>query len=636
MKKFKVTFQPSGKRGEILEGKTILEAARELGVWIESLCGGEKTCGKCKARLLEGELSPFTDEEAKFISESERLEGYRLSCSARIRGNVLIFVPEESLIQRQVVKKEIAQRPIELKPAILPYFVELNPPSFHDLMGDFDRLKKCLSEKYHLPALEIDCPALLKLSHALREGDWKATALIWMDREILDVRPGRINEMYGLAIDIGTTTVAGYLCNLRSGEVVATQSMINPQVTYGEDVMSRINYTITHPDGLQLLHRLIIDGLNHLIKTATEDARLSPDDILELTVVGNTVMHHLFLGMDPRYLGVSPFPPILNQSMDIRARDLGLKAHPSANVHLLPNEAGFVGADNVGVLIAEEPYRRDEMVLIIDVGTNGELVMGNKNRLLSASCATGPAFEGAHIQFGMRANPGAIERVRIDSDTLEVDFKVIGDEDWISKSGKGKARGICGSGIIDAIAELYRNGVIDKSGRFKKELPSSRLTLSDGKPEFVIAWRKETSIGKEITITQQDVRNVQLAKGALYAGARLMMKKLRIERLDRVILAGAFGSYIDPEKAMILGMFPDCELKNVWAVGNAAGEGARMALLNRDKRLEADEIAKKVDYIELTIEPDFQKEFIEAMQLPHMKDPFPHLRGVVRDKILNQ
>ncbi|MBM4277476.1 MAG: DUF4445 domain-containing protein [Deltaproteobacteria bacterium] len=636
MKKFEVTFQPSGKRGEIHEEKTILEASRELGVQIESLCGGEKTCGKCKVKLLEGELSPFTDEEGKFISESERLEGYRLSCSARIRGNVLIFVPEGSLIQKHVVRKEIAGKQIELKPALISYYIELTPPSFHDLRSDCDRLKKALSQDYHLPHLDIDYPALLKLSRALREGNWKVTAVVWMDREILDIRPGHVKEIYGIAIDVGTTTVAGYLCNLGNGEVIATQSMINPQATYGEDVMSRINYTITHPDGLQLLHRSIIDGLNHLIKTAVEDARLSPDDILELTAVGNTVMHHLLLGMDPRYLGVSPFPPALHQLINLKARDLGLRVHPSANVFILPVEAGFVGADNVGVLIAEEPYNQDAMVLIIDVGTNGELVMGNRNRLLSASCATGPAFEGAHIRFGMRAAPGAIERVKIDADTLEVDFKVIGDEGWKSNSGKGDARGICGSGIIDAIAELYRNGVIDKSGRFKKELPSSRLILSDGKPEFVIARKEETSIGKEITITQQDVRNVQLAKGALYAGARLMMKKLGVERLDKVILAGAFGSYIDPEKAMILGLFPDCELKNVCAVGNAAGEGARMALLNRDKRLEADEISKKVDYMELTIEPDFQKEFIEAMQLPHMKDPFPHLRGVVRDEILNQ
>lgn len=632
----KVIFQPSGRQGEIEEGKTILEASQKLAVGIESLCGGKKTCGKCKVRVLEGEFSPFTDEEPQFISESERREGYRLSCSAKIREDALIFVPEESLIQRQVIKKQITGRPVELKPAILPYFVELHPPSFNDLLGDFDRLKKALTERFHLPSLEIDSPALLKLPFTLREDNWKVTALVWMDKKILDVKPGRVNDIFGLAVDIGTTTVAAYLCNLRNGEIVTTKSIMNPQVAYGEDVMSRINYTIIHPDGLERLHRSIVDGLNRLIKAAIEDVHISPEDILELAIVGNTLMHHLFLGIDPRYLGIAPFPPVLNQPLDIKAMDLGLKVHPSANVHLLPVEAGFVGPDNVGVLIAEDPHLRDEIVLIIDVGTNGELVMGNRNRLLSASCATGPAFEGAHIRFGMRAAPGAIERVRIDTDTLEVDFKVIGEENWKSNSRDIKAKGICGSGVIDAIAELYRSGVVHKSGGFKRECASPRMIISDGKPEFVIAWKEETSFGKEISITQQDIRNIQLAKAALYAGAKLMMKKLGIERPDRVILAGAFGSHIDPEKAMILGMFPDCELDYISAVGNAAGDGARMALLNIDKRLEADEIAKKVDYLELTIEPDFQKEFIEAMPIPHMKDPFPHLRGIIRDDILDQ
>ncbi len=632
----KVIFQPSGRQGEIEEGKTILEASQKLAVGIESLCGGKKTCGKCKVRVLEGEFSPFTDEEPQFISESERREGYRLSCSAKIREDALIFVPEESLIQRQVIKKQITGRPVELKPAILPYFVELHPPSFNDLLGDFDRLKKALTERFHLPSLEIDSPALLKLPFTLREDNWKVTALVWMDKKILDVKPGRINDIFGLAVDIGTTTVAAYLCNLRNGEIVTTKSIMNPQVAYGEDVMSRINYTIIHPDGLERLHRSIVDGLNRLIKAAVEDVHISPEDILELAIVGNTLMHHLFLGIDPRYLGIAPFPPVLNQPLDIKAMDLGLKVHPSANVHLLPVEAGFVGPDNVGVLIAEDPHLRDEIVLIIDVGTNGELVMGNRNRLLSASCATGPAFEGAHIRFGMRAAPGAIERVRIDTDTMEVDFKVIGEENWKSNSRDIKAKGICGSGVIDAIAELYRSGVVHKSGGFKRECASPRMIISDGKPEFVIAWKEETSFGKEISITQQDIRNIQLAKAALYAGAKLMMKKLDIERPDRVILAGAFGSHIDPEKAMILGMFPDCELNDISAVGNAAGDGARMALLNIDKRLEAQEIAQKVEYMELTTEPDFQKEFIEAMPIPHMKDPFPHLRGIIRDDILDQ
>ena len=636
MKKYQVIFQPSGKRGEIQEGKTILEASRELGVEIESLCGGEKTCGKCKVKLLEGKVSPFTQEEAQFISESARLEGYRLSCSARIHGNVLVFVPEESLLQKQVVRKEPTQKQVELNPAVIPYSVELSHPSFHDLRSDFDRLQEALSEKYDLNHLDIDTPALLKLPLALRQGDWKITAAIWMDREILDIRPYPLNGIYGLAIDVGTTTVAGHLCDLINGKLVATESTMNPQVIYGEDVMSRITYAMGHPHGVQTLHQTIIDGLNQLIKAVTQKGNLSPDDILELTVVGNTVMHHLFLGIDPQYVAVSPFPPAIHRSISVKARDLGLKIHPSGNVHVLPVEAGFVGADNVGVLIAQTPYRQDEMVLIIDVGTNGELVMGNRQKLISASCATGPAFEGAHIKFGMRAAPGAIERVRIDPKTFEVTFKVIGKDPWSKEMENPRAIGICGSGIIDAIAELYRTGIIDKSGRFNKEISSPRARINNLLPEFVLAWKEETAIGDDITITQKDVRNVQLGKAALYAGAKLMMQRLGIEKLDRIILAGAFGTYIDPENALVLGMFPDCDLKNVLAVGNAAGDGARIALLNREKRLEADEIARKVEYLELTIEADFQKEFVEALQIPHMIDSFPHLEGIVRDEILNQ
>jgi uncharacterized 2Fe-2S/4Fe-4S cluster protein (DUF4445 family) len=631
MKKFQVIFLPSGRRGEILEGKTVLEASRELGVGIESVCGGKRSCGKCKVRWVQGDLSPFTEEEGKLITESERTEGYRLACAAHILGNVQIFLPEESRTQEQVVRKEASERAIELKPAIAPRFVELSPPSLHDPLGDFDRLQKALSERYDLPKTRIDYPPLLKLSRVLRQGQWKVTVAIWKDKEILDVKPDRTDDLYGIAIDVGTTTVAGYLCDLTTGELVATQAMMNPQVVYGEDVMSRITYTVTHPDGLEKVHQSIIDALNQLIVAVVQRSGLSSEDILELTIVGNTAMHHLFLKIDPQYLAVSPFTPVVHRSMDIKARDLGLKVHPSAIVHVLPVEAGFVGADNVGVLIAEEPYRQDAMVLIIDIGTNGELVIGNRKRLLSSSCATGPALEGAHIKFGMRAAPGAIERVRIDPNTLEVNFKTIGEKNWQSEAKSASAIGICGSGIIDVVAELFRSQIILPSGRFSDGVPSPRLRISDQGPEFVVAWRDETSIGKDITITQQDIRNVQLAKAALYTGAKLMMKKLGIEKLNKVILAGAFGTYINTEAAMILGMFPDCDLKNVYAVGNAAGDGARIALLNRDKRVEADEIARKVEYIELTIEKDFQKEFIDALSLPHAKDPFPHLKGLLKE-----
>ncbi|MBM3294486.1 MAG: DUF4445 domain-containing protein [Candidatus Aminicenantes bacterium] len=635
MKTFQVIFQPSGRRGDIAEGKTIIDASRELGVGIESLCGGERNCGKCKVRLESGHLSPFTEEENEFIDEKERALGYRLACAAQIWSEALIFVPEESRIGRQVARKEATRRSMALKPAVSLYEVELPPPTLHNLLGDFDRLQKALRENYSLPPLEIDHLALLRLPSVLRQGRWKATATVWMDKEIIDIRPGKAAAIYGFAVDVGTTTVVAYLCHLQTGELIATEAIMNPQVIYGEDIMSRIAYTTNRPEGLETIHRSIIEGLNRLIETLTQQCRLRPEDILDVTVVGNTVMHHLFLKISPEFLGLSPFPPVIRRSFDVKARELGLTVHPSAKIHVLPVEAGFVGADNVGVLITEEPYHQDDRLLIIDIGTNGELVMGNRKKLMSASCATGPALEGAHIKYGMRAAPGAVERIQIDPRTWKVRFKVVGQDGWNDEIRNPEAKGICGSGIIDGVAELYRTGLIDKTGRFRKDIPTPRLKRSDGVPEFVIAWKEETSGGRDITISQQDVRNVQLAKGALYTGAKLLMKKMGIEELDRVVLAGAFGSYVDPQKALILGMFPDCNLNRISAVGNAAGDGARIALLNREKRIEADEMARRVEYLELTNEKDFQDEFINALALPHGRDPFPHLKGIVEEAILN-
>lgn len=645
MKRHQVIFQPSGRRGEVPEGTTLLEAAQSLGVGIESLCGGNGSCGKCRVRVESGtferygitslpeHLSPFTEEEGGFISGNERTEGFRLACTAMIRGDLLIVVPEESRTGRQVVRKEATNRAITLNPAVRLFPVTLDPPTLSRPLGDYERLVDALGERYGIPRPGIDYPALVQLPGVLRLGNWHVTAALWMEREIIALFPGEVRESYGLAVDVGSTTVAGYLCNLRSGAVIATESLMNPQVAYGEDVIARITYVIDHPSaGLEKLKGVIIDSLNRLIRGVTAQAGLSPADILEVTMVGNTAMHHLLLGIDPRNLGVCPFTPALHRALDIKARDLGLLTHPAANIHLLPIEAGFVGADNVGVLIAEEPYLREEMVLIIDVGTNGEMIIGNRERLLSASCATGPALEGAHIRFGMRAAPGAIERIRIDPATREVSFKIIGAEGWRPESPITGARGICGSGIIDGVAELHRAGIIEKSGRFLADPATPRLRMNnEGKPEFVIAWREETVLNEEITIGQQDVRSVQLAKGALYTGAKLMMQHLGITKLDRVILAGAFGSYIDKTAAMRLGMFPDCDLEAVSSVGNAAGDGARIALLDREKRGEAESIARQVEYLELTTEEHFQQEFLASLAIPHETDPFPHLPSTSGD-----
>jgi uncharacterized 2Fe-2S/4Fe-4S cluster protein (DUF4445 family) len=639
--KHTVIFQPSGVRGRVEDNTTVQEAARQLGAGIESVCGGKGTCGKCKVRIEEGyfpkygvnstmaSVAAIGEANEKLLSKKQLSDNYRLACQTRIHGDVVVFVPEESRKARQVVRKEATTRHIRLKPAVNKYYVELAPATLHDTLGDFERLQKELEKKFKLSHLTIDYPALTSLQNTVRAGGWHVTAMVWKKKEIIGVESGRIAQGYGLAVDIGTTTVAGYLCDITTGEVVATDAMMNPQVTYGEDVMSRIGYAVKDKNGLKQMSQSIIKGLNQIAGRAAAKAGVRRTDIIDMTVVGNTCMHHIFLGIDPRHLGKSPFPPSVHHSLDIKARDLGLRIAPGAYVHVLPIEAGFVGADNVGVLIAEEPYKQDEMVLIIDIGTNGELILGNRNKLLSSSCATGPAFEGAEIKHGMRAAPGAIEKVKIDPETKEVQFKVIGNEGWNTELKGIEALGICGSGIFDCAAQMFLAGIIDKSGRFNTKLKSPRLRLDGGGPEFVIAWADETAIGHDIVICQKDIRAIQLAKGAMYSGAKIMMNRLGIDRIDKVILAGAFGSYIDKMSAAAIGLFPDCDPERVLAVGNAAGDGARIALLNIDKRKEADSRARQVEYVELTVEPDFNRTFTKALIFPHAEDKFPHLEGIL-------
>ncbi|MGB9498818.1 MAG: ASKHA domain-containing protein [Dissulfuribacterales bacterium] len=634
-----IVFQPSGVRCYVNEGKTIKEASRELGVDIEGVCFNAGTCGTCRVKISEGffekygmessnsHLSPLTDAEEKSLSLSMVNKGYRLACQAQILGDVVVFIPEESRMNQQVVRKAARKLNIEVNPAVRKYFVKLRKATLEDAFGDWERLEAALGKQYGLSGLSVDYHVLSGLQKMVRKKDWEVTVSIWKGQEVIRVEPGFVERCYGLAVDIGTTTVAGYLCDLETGEVLVTESIMNPQVMYGEDVMSRITYTMVSRDGLKLMNQVIIKGLNELFGRAAAQARIKRGDIVDIVLVGNTCMHHILLKCGVTYVGRAPFTPALHGSKDIKARDLGLKIAQGAYAHVLPVVAGFVGADNVGVLIAEEPYKQDSRVLIIDIGTNGELIMGNRQMLISCSCATGPAFEGAEIKHGMRAAPGAIEKIKIDPAGKEVYFKVLGNDSWNTEQADIKVKGICGSAIIDAVLQMFRSGIIDRTGRFEKDLDTDRLRLNGKSPEFVIASAPETSIGHEITICQEDVRNVQLAKAALYAGAKIMMRKLGMESLDKIILAGAFGSYIDKESAARLGIFPDCELENIYAVGNAAGDGARMALLNTDKRAEANDMARQVEYVELTSEPDFEKIFIEAIWIPHMKDAFPRLEA---------
>lgn len=649
---FKVIFQPAGRRGEIEEGTTILKAAQRLGVDLEALCGDKKVCGKCKVRIEEGyfekdnmesgmaHITPLepTVEELKHIKPEDG-PGVRLACSCEIHGDLKVFVPERSRAGKQVVRKAASELTIALDPAVKKYTVVLTPPTLHDMTtGDYERVVKAMEDTYGLKDLKFDFEVLLGLQDALRQGEWTITVTIWQNREIVKVEPGHVDVCYGLAVDIGTTTCVGYLCDLSTGQVVNTESMMNPQVPYGEDVMSRITYAMSNPEGLKTMQDAIITGLNEIIdKVVSEVRKDGPNPgfaIDDLTIVFNTAMHHIFLGLNPVYIGRSPFIPAVQKSLDIKARDLGLKINPGSFIHVLPIEAGFVGADNVGVLIAREQYFQDDIVLVIDIGTNGELLLGNKDRVCSTSCATGPAFEGAQIKFGMRAAPGAIEKVRIDPATKEPQYKVIGKADWHTHiEGKINAKGICGSAIIDVIAEMFKAGIIDKTGKFVMNEGITRVRKDEaGKPEYVLAWADETSINQDITVTQGDVRALQLAKGALYAGVKLMMQKMGITKLDRVELAGAFGSHIDREASLALGLFPDVPIDKVVVVGNAAGDGARMTLLNKGKRIEADERARWVEFVEIATEPTFEKEFMQAMHVPHMKDKFPNLKALLEEQ----
>ena len=679
-----VIFQPSGRRGEVPKDITVIEASRLLGVDIEALCGEKRVCGKCVVRIEEGHfekygiqsdmshVSPWLEEEEKFITPERREKGFRLGCVAKVQDDILVFVPEESRAGKQVVSKAARDIHIEHDPAVRVYFVEVDAPTFEEPTGDFERICRGLEREYGITDLSIDIFTLRQLPEALRKGKWAVTVSVWNDQEIIRIRPGKHEHAYGLAIDVGTTTVAAYFCDLTTMEVIDTVSMMNPQCKYGEDVMARITYHMTTPDGLQRMSDDIIEGVNELIDKAIANTfppkkkkkkkkgekgpdeyievpeegkiylRLKREDIEDITLGGNTAMHHILLNLNPEFVGLAPFPPAIHHSLDIKARDLGININSSSYMFVLPIEAGFVGADNVGVLIAEEPYKNEENTLIIDIGTNGELVLGNRHKLISSSCATGPALEGAQIAFGMRAAPGAIERILIDPETKEVDYKVIGREAWrkYSEPKEMKAKGICGSGILDLLAELYRAGVVAKSGVFNKkalkEHPRFRINPDTKQPEFVLAWAEESSIDKDIVVTQKDIRQIQLAKGALYAGCKLMVKRMGLEKVDTVKIAGAFGTHVDREKALIMGLFPDCEIEKIQGVGNAAGDGCRAALLNVKKRVEANWCSRNVEYIELTVEGNFQQEFMEAMQLPHMTDEFPHLEGLVSEEILHQ
>jgi uncharacterized 2Fe-2S/4Fe-4S cluster protein (DUF4445 family) len=640
-------FQPGGNQGEAPAGTTILDAARMLGVGIENLCGGRQTCAKCRISVSAGHfakyginssagtsLSAVAPIEAQYREQGVIRAEERLACVACLTGDAVIEIPPEARAQKQVIAKPASNRVMPVAPVVSMAYVEVDTPQLGDRRSDWERLQNALEAQWGLVDLALDTRILQDLGIALRAGDWRTTVILWKGHEVIGIRPGYTDGLYGLAVDIGTTTVAAYLCDLRTGQTLATETEMNPQIAYGEDLMSRVSYGMMNDNGAQKLHRAIISMLNQIAQRAARTAGIAPTDILDMVVVGNTIMHHLFLGIDPVELGGAPFALTIRDALDLKARDLGLRIAPAAYVHTLPCQAGHVGADCMAVALAEAPDQADALTLIVDIGTNAELILGNKHGLWSASSPTGPAFEGAQIRYGQRAAPGAIERVRIDPQTWETRFKVIGREGWSDAGGEPiGATGICGSGIIEAVAEMMRAGVIQPDGRFiAREAPipaPERLQYDGRKGAFLLASSAQSATGSPIWVTQDDVRAIQLAKAALYAGVTLLHREQGGAPIERILLAGGFGTYIDPKYAMLLGLIPDCALDQVAAVGNSAGDGARMALLSIDARAEAAGLARRIHYVETASDPGFQDAFVAALHIPHATDAFPHLDGLM-------
>jgi uncharacterized 2Fe-2S/4Fe-4S cluster protein (DUF4445 family) len=639
-----VVFMPSGKRGRFPLGTPILKAARSLGVDIDSVCGGRGICGRCQVEVSEGEfaklgvnskatnLSAFGAVEQRYADRRGLQDGRRLSCSSLLQGDLVIDVPPDSQVHKQVVRKRAEMRAIELDPVVRLHYVEVIEPNMHDPSGDLQRLMQALAAQWGLTGLDCDLRVIQHLQKALRQGNWTVTVAVHHGKQITAVWPGFHDKAYGLAFDVGSTTIAGHLCELSTGDVVASAGIMNPQIRFGEDLMSRVSYVMMNPGGDADMTRVVREAINGLAASVAREANIDIKDILEATFVGNPIMHHLLLGIDPTELGGAPFALASDSSLTFWASEIELRIHPNARIYVLPCIAGHVGADTAGVILSEAPNESNEMTLIVDVGTNAEIVLGNRHRLLAASSPTGPAFEGAQISCGQRAAPGAIERVRIDPETLEPRFRVIGSDKWSDDPGFAEATrqigvtGVCGSGIIEALAEMYLAGIINQDGvvdgalaarsaRIQPEGRTFSYLLHDGEPV--------------LRVTQNDVRAIQLAKAALYAGARLLMDRMGVDQLDRITLAGAFGSHIDVKFAMILGMIPDCDLAKVTSAGNAAGTGARIALLNLAARDEISRVVRSVEKVETAVEPLFQQHFVEAMAIPHKTAPYPNLRKAV-------
>lgn len=639
-----IVFTPSGRQGEVPSGTTVLQAARTLGVDIDSVCGGRAMCGRCQVVVGEGDfakhgiqssqdsVTPRSKVEDRYAEKRDLHETRRLSCQAILCKDVVIDVPAESQVHDQVIRKDADDRAIEVDAPTRLCFIEVREPDMHEPSGDLRRVVEALNTQWPDRVegdVSADLHVMMGLQKALRKGNWQITVALRGGNRIIGVWPGLKEQVVGAAIDIGSTTMSAHLCDMNSGAVLASSGAMNPQIRFGEDLMSRVSYGFMNDGGAEEMTSAVRAGLQSLLEGAAKQAGVGVDDIVEVVLVGNPVMHHLVLGIDPIELGGAPFALAMDESFDLIATELDLKLHPGARVYVLPCIAGHVGADAAAVALAESPDTSDEMTLVVDVGTNAEIICGNSSRLLAASSPTGPAFEGAQISSGQRAASGAIERIRINPETLEPRFRVIGVDAWSDEDGFEEnvastgITGICGSGIIEVIGEMYLAGIITEDG----EIDGKKAAVSPRVEEDGRTFRYRVS--EHVTITQTDVRAIQLAKAALYAGFRLLMDKLEIEKIDNVVLAGAFGTHIEPKYAMVLGMIPDCLFDRVKSAGNSAGTGARICLLNKGQRKRVEDIVRNIEKIETAIEPSFQNIFVKAMAIPHKTDPYEQLAAVV-------
>ncbi|MBT4164424.1 MAG: DUF4445 domain-containing protein [Porticoccaceae bacterium] len=650
----KVVFTPSGRRGSFPVNTPLLHAARVLGVDIDSVCGGRGLCGRCQITCAEGtfpkhqinsdstHLSALCATEIKYGERKTPLaNGRRLSCHTLLLDDVVIDVPPESQVHRQIVRKGAEYRDISLDSSTRLYYVQVEEPDMHVPKGDLQRLIETLEQEWQLSGLRCDNRLLKTLQPLLASGKRAITVAVHKNHQIIALWAGFYDKAYGVAVDVGSTTIAAHLCDLASGQVLASASTMNPQIRFGEDLMSRVSYVMMHPEGADEMTVVIRQALNRLFVEVVEELGVGIEDILEITLVANPIMHHILLGISPVALGGAPFALTTNAAVEMPATELDLAINEGGRIYILPCIAGHVGADTAGMILSEEPQLQDRMTLLVDVGTNAEIVLGNSQRLLACSSPTGPAFEGAQISCGQRAATGAIERVRINPETLEPRFKVIGSELWSDEAGFREAvaghgvTGICGSGIIEVVAEMYLSGIVTVDGVVDGDLidRTSRIIKNDRTWSYVLHTQDADEM--QIVVTQNDIRQIQLAKAALYAGVKLLMDHIGTDHIERIRLAGAFGSHISVQHAMVLGLIPDCVLEEVSSAGNAAGTGARIALLNAESRDVIETLVQNIEKIETAMEPKFQDYFVDAMAFPNKKDPFPNLFSVV-DKPLGK